>query len=403
MNLFANCLLALDARTGKRLWHFQNVHRDGGDYDDTAAPQLTTIKKDGKSIDVVAMAGKTGFLYVFNRVTGVPIWPIESGPCPRGPRCRARRWPTQPFPTAPPPFARQKFTADDINPYLLTPEQQETFKKRISAARNEGLHANRLRRTSTCREITAGEFREYLFESDRRHRARDQLRHSRHHAPAETGGGRSRTPRWRRWTHGARTRVYQRDCQSCHGADLTGTPKGTPLVGVTSRLSGEQMKSIVNAGKGDMPSFPHITQVELDAVLGYLAAPESAGRGGFGGRGRGTPAAPLPPGPVVQTGPAVTRPGGGAGASAAAAATACRRARRSRRRPSATRWTATACSRDRETTQHDDHGLHLNTGTIRWQVPLGDDPRLIAKGFSVPARPAISNLASSPPPVVCSS
>ena len=69
-NLFANCLLALDARTGKRLWHFQNVHHDLWDFDNNAAPQLTTIKKDGKDIDVVAMAGKTGFLYVFDRVTG---------------------------------------------------------------------------------------------------------------------------------------------------------------------------------------------------------------------------------------------------------------------------------------------------------------------------------------------
>ncbi len=79
-NLFANCLLALDARTGKRLWHFQNVHHDLWDYDNTSAPQLTTIKQNGKTIPVVAMAGKTGFLYVFDRVTGEPIWPIEERP-----------------------------------------------------------------------------------------------------------------------------------------------------------------------------------------------------------------------------------------------------------------------------------------------------------------------------------
>ena len=83
-------LLALDARTGKRLWHFQNVHHDLWDYDNVAAPMLTTIEKDGKKIDVVAMAGKTGYLYVFNRVTGEPIWPIPETPVPTRPTYRAK-------------------------------------------------------------------------------------------------------------------------------------------------------------------------------------------------------------------------------------------------------------------------------------------------------------------------
>ena len=82
-NLFGNCLLALDARTGKRLWHFQNVHHDIWDFDNSAAPQLTRIRQNGKDVDVVAMAGKTGFLYVFDRVTGAPIWPIEERPVPK--------------------------------------------------------------------------------------------------------------------------------------------------------------------------------------------------------------------------------------------------------------------------------------------------------------------------------
>ena len=139
-NLFANCLIALDARTGKRLWHFQNVHHDLWDYDNTSAPQLTTIRQNGRTIDVVAMAGKTGFLYVFNRVTGEPIWPIEERPVPTKTEVPGEQvWPTQPFPTKPPPFARQTFTVDDINPYLLTPEEREQFRQRVTKARNEGL------------------------------------------------------------------------------------------------------------------------------------------------------------------------------------------------------------------------------------------------------------------------
>jgi glucose dehydrogenase len=138
-NLFADCLIALDARTGKRLWHFQTVHHDIWDLDNNSAPQLTTIRRNGRSIDVVAMASKTGYLYVFDRVTGQPIWPIEERPVPQGTDVpREQLWPTQPFPTNPPPFSRQKFTVDDLNPHMLTTEEREQFRKRILKARNEG-------------------------------------------------------------------------------------------------------------------------------------------------------------------------------------------------------------------------------------------------------------------------
>jgi len=137
--LFGNSLVALDARTGKRVWHFQNVHHDLWDYDNVATPQLTTITQNGRQIDVVALAGKTGFLYVFNRVTGQPIWPIEERKVPVSHVPGEVSYPTQPFPTAPPPFARQKFTVDDVNPYILTPERRAELKAQVAQARNEGL------------------------------------------------------------------------------------------------------------------------------------------------------------------------------------------------------------------------------------------------------------------------
>ena len=138
-NLFGDCLIALDVRTGKRLWHFQTVHHDVWDLDNNSAPQLTTIRHDGRSVDVVAVASKTGYLYVFDRVTGAPIWPIEERPVPTTTEVPGESlWPTQPIPTSPPPFSRQKFTADDLNPYILTPEQREQFRQRILKARNDG-------------------------------------------------------------------------------------------------------------------------------------------------------------------------------------------------------------------------------------------------------------------------
>jgi len=137
-NLFADCLLALDARTGKRLWHFQMVHHDIWDYDDPTAPKLLTIHQNGKAIDAVAQVSKQGFVWVFNRVTGEPIWPIEERPVPKSDMPGETTWPTQPFPTKPPPYARQKFTVDDLSPYLSA-EDRAKFRDQILSARNEGL------------------------------------------------------------------------------------------------------------------------------------------------------------------------------------------------------------------------------------------------------------------------
>jgi glucose dehydrogenase len=137
-NLFADSLLALDARTGKRLWHFQMVHHDIWDYDDATGPKLLTVQHDGKPVDIVAEVSKQGFVWVFNRVTGQPLWPIEERPVPRSDMPGEETWPTQPFPTWPPPFARQKFTVDDLRP-TLTAEDRAKFRDEILSARNEGL------------------------------------------------------------------------------------------------------------------------------------------------------------------------------------------------------------------------------------------------------------------------
>ena len=139
INLFGNSLLALDARTGKRLWHFQTIHHDLWDLDLSSAPMLTTIRQDGRDIDIVAQAGKTGFLYVFNRVTGEPIWPIEERPVPPGDMPGEYYHPTQPFPTAPEPFLPQRFTRDDVSPYdNFSPEAREQFMERFEVALRGG-------------------------------------------------------------------------------------------------------------------------------------------------------------------------------------------------------------------------------------------------------------------------
>ena len=119
-NLFSQSVVCVDANTGERLWHFQTVHHGIWDYDVAAPPNLVTIRVEGKVIDAVVVLGKTGFAYVFDRVTGEPVWPIEERPVPESDVPGEHTSPTQPFPTKPPPFAKQGFTLDDLIDF--TPE-----------------------------------------------------------------------------------------------------------------------------------------------------------------------------------------------------------------------------------------------------------------------------------------
>jgi glucose dehydrogenase len=137
-DLFGNSLVALDARTGKRLWHFQAVHHDLWDYDFPQAPKLLTVRHDGRNVDIIAQASKQGFLYVFDRVTGKPLWPIDEKPVPQTDVPGEVTSPTQPIPSMPPPFARQSFTEKDINPYL-TAEEQASVRDLLKNSRNEGV------------------------------------------------------------------------------------------------------------------------------------------------------------------------------------------------------------------------------------------------------------------------
>ncbi len=137
-NLFADSLLALDARTGKRIWHYQMVHHDIWDYDDSTAPKLLTVKHEGKTVDIVAQVSKQGFLWGLDRTNGKPLWPIEERPVPQTDMQNEKTWPTQPFPTKPEPFARQTFGVDDLSPYLNAADRAK-FRDQIQSARNEGL------------------------------------------------------------------------------------------------------------------------------------------------------------------------------------------------------------------------------------------------------------------------
>ena len=268
-NLFGNCLLALDARTGKRLWHFQMVHHDLWDYDATAAPQLVTVRHNGKPIDAVAQATKQGFLYVFDRVTGKPLWPIEERPVPKSDMPGEQAWPTQPFPTVPPPFARQKMTADDVNPYILTPQERASWKDRIASMRNEGLFTppglyeslslpgarGGANWGSTAANPSKGMV--YLTTQD----WPTIYKLSLEDPFAERADGRqgTRPPATRA---GPPTNSAAR---SCHGVNGVRSGSGPPaLAGVGSRLGFDAFRRVVLSGRAEMPAFPDLDNTDFD-------------------------------------------------------------------------------------------------------------------------------------------
>jgi quinoprotein glucose dehydrogenase len=380
-DVFANCLVALDARTGKRLWHFQTVHHDLWDFDNVSGPQLTTIKKDGKTIDVVALAGKTGYLYVFDRVTGAPVWPIEEKPFSTKTDVPGEvPSPTQPIPTNPPPFGRQTFTVADINPYMLKPEERDQFKERVAKARNEGqftpigfnevIHMPGNHGGSNWGSTSANPGDGSVYVIGFNVPAIMRLLRPGEQAPAGPGGA-----------AGAGFAVYQAQCQSCHGAFGRGAGQAPPLTGVSSRLSESDLRSVITNGRNQMPAFHELSTAQIDSIVALLKIADAA-RGGGAGRGG---AAAFPAGPVVERGPAKVRevPERGAGAGAGAGSLAGQGGYPDGVTGPADRLVMesyglfpTLISPPYTTlTAYD-----LNKGTIKWQIGLGDDLRLISQG-----------------------
>lgn len=136
-NLYANCVLALDARTGKRIWHYQTVHHDLWDYDHPSSPNLITVEHDGEPVEAVAQVTKTGFVYVLNRETGEPLFPIEERPVPGSDLLGESAWLTQPIPTKPPAFVRQSITAEELTP--VSEDANKFARNWLGKLRNEGI------------------------------------------------------------------------------------------------------------------------------------------------------------------------------------------------------------------------------------------------------------------------
>jgi len=348
-NLFADSLLALDARTGKLIWYYQLVHHDLWDYDATAAPQLLAVRHNGEDVPIVAQATKQGFLYAFNRLTGKPLWTIEERAVPKSDMPGEVSSPTQPFPLKPPPFARQEFTSSDLNPHLLTPEERAKWKKTVDAAVNKGLFTppgltdtiempgnhGGANWGSTASDPVKGAV--FVLSMDipailkNEHAAPPSL----WEIPAEG------TPAQRGKA------VYHFYCERCHGADRAGAPPSIPsLVNAPAVFGEDTIKSVVKYGLQDMPAYPDLNETLLKSLVLYLGKPSSA------------------PEPVVEqesaapardtTGIAPVRYWSGYGLQ-----------------PSIIKppWSTLTA-------------YNLNEGKITWQAPLGDAPPVASQGVN---------------------
>jgi len=331
-NLFANCELALNAETGERIWHFQGVHHDIWDRDFPSPPALVTVTIDGKKVDAVAQTTKQGFLYLFDRATGKPLFQVESHKYPPSDLPGEAAAPEQPLPTKPAPYARQHLTEDMLT--NRTPEAHKWALEQFRTFRSYGQFVPLSTGNNTV--IFPGfdggaEWGGPAFDPD----SGVLYVNSNEMAWAVELAENTNNPL-------SGKGIYQSQCTICHRDDMKGSPPLFPsLVGVGNRMTQEQIKERIQKGGGRMPGFPNLTADEINALLSFVSEGENKELSS------GQPAPPLmryrfsgytrfhdPDGY-----PAVTPPWGTLNA------------------------------------------INLNTGKYVWKVPLGEYPELAAKGM----------------------
>jgi quinoprotein glucose dehydrogenase len=330
-NLFANSLIALNAETGQRIWHFQAVKHDIWDRDFPSPPTLVQVKQGGKTVDAVAQTTKQGFVYLFDRVTGKPLFPIEYRKYPASDVPGETAADTQPLPTKPAPFSRQVLTENTLT--NRTPEMHAWALDKFRALRSQGqfLPFTSGKETVVFPGFDGGaEWGGSAFDPQTGIlyvNANDVAWTS---SLAENAAGNS----------GRQT--YLTNCANCHGDALAGAPPSIPsLLDIGSKRTDAQITAVVREGAGRMPSFPNLKTDELSALAKYLRSGESKEL---------ESADPSSARPKYRfTGyhkfldpdgyPAVAPPWGTLNA------------------------------------------INLNTGEYAWKIPLGEYPELVAKGI----------------------
>jgi quinoprotein glucose dehydrogenase len=265
-DLFANCLLALNAETGERIWHFQGVRHDLWDRDFPSPPTLVTVERNGRIVDAVAQATKQGFIYLFDRASGTPLFPIEFHKYPSSNVPGEVAGTEQPLPVKPAPFARQLLTED-----LLTNRTQEAHQWAVEQFR-------KLRSEGQFVPFSVG---------------KDTVVFPGFDGGAEWGGSAFDpgsgilyvNANDLAWTgalaentgdEASGRGIYQSQCSVCHRDNMAGSPPQFPsLVGVGRRLGPEAITTIIQKGRGRMNGFPNLATDQISALIDYLSHGEN--------------------------------------------------------------------------------------------------------------------------------
>lgn len=343
-NLFANSLVALKAETGERLWHYQVVRHDIWDRDLPSPPTLVTVVRDGTRVDAVAQTTKHGFVFVLDRQTGAPLFPVEERPFPASTVPGEVAAKTQRVPSAPAPFARQRLTADMLT--TRTPAAKAWARAAFAKFRSDGQFIP--------------------FSIDR-----DTVVFPGFDGGAEWGGS-AVDPRSGvlfvnandvAWTGALAPAVttessrglYLTKCALCHQDDRSGAPPQIPsLVGIAQKRTAEQLAQVIRQGAGRMPGNPDLSAEQVSGLVAFLQVPA--------------------PSASAQTASAGAAPSGSAHDGEVAAP------------PSKYRFTGYKKFLDPEgypaivPPWGTLNAIDLNTGAYRWTVPLGEYPELAARG-----------------------
>nr|WP_295932016.1 PQQ-binding-like beta-propeller repeat protein [uncultured Dyadobacter sp.] len=267
-NLYANCLLALDANTGKRLWHYQLVHHDIWDRDPPAPPNLLTITRKGadgrpRKVDVVALVTKQGFTFVFDRVTGNSIFPIKEVAFPQEAVPGEKASPTQPIPQWPAPFARQAFTEKELNPFAA---DRDSLLGLLKKANTGSAYIPLTDKMTVFFPGTDGGAQWGGAATDP-----DGVMYvPSKEVPVYTSLIARRKPSGQKQVAGSSQ--YMLYCSACHGVDQKGNHDGSypSLLQIGNRLSRETVTQVMLKGRGMMPSFSHISEAERNAIMDFL-------------------------------------------------------------------------------------------------------------------------------------
>ena len=274
-NLFGNSILALDAATGKYIWHFQAIHHDIWDWDFPNAPALLTVKKDGKKIDALVQTSKQGFIYLLDRVTGKPIYPIVETPVTATSELEGEQpSPTQPIPTVIPAFARQSLTESDLNKNIPDSSYQELKKRFYSYKGGKMFIPPSIQGTLVFPGLTGGgewggpsvdpesgilyinanELPWIVTIQDNR------LKKVENTAQVNLEAGKF---------------LYTQNCQGCHGVDLKGSGNFPALLDLNKRYKEADFKNLISSGRRMMPAFKNLTEADKTAIASYLLNIES--------------------------------------------------------------------------------------------------------------------------------